>query len=90
MTGLKGSPAVVAAELSSVVIGGHKTSVSLEDEFCDWIKEIAAELGRRLPELINAVDEARNRANLSSARRIFTLDYYKRIRPSPCWQPQSS
>jgi predicted DNA-binding ribbon-helix-helix protein len=64
------------------VIGGHKTSVSLEDEFWDSLKEIAAEREQPLPELINAVAERRNNANLSSALRIFMLDYYKQMRPN--------
>ncbi|QND70029.1 ribbon-helix-helix domain-containing protein [Tardiphaga robiniae] len=66
----------------SVVIGGHKTSVSLEDEFWDSLKEIAAERGQRLFDLINVVAEGRDRANLSSAIRLFVLNYYKQMRPS--------
>lgn len=79
-----GGPNVSTAAIRkrSVVIGGHKTSVSLEDEFWDSLKEIAAEREQRLPELINAVAEGRNNANLSSALRIFMLDYYKQMRPN--------
>ena len=64
----------------SVVIGGHKTSVSLEDEFWDSIKEIAGEREQSTSDLISAVAEGRDRTNLSSALRIFTLNHYKQMR----------
>ncbi|MEZ0222829.1 MAG: ribbon-helix-helix domain-containing protein [Tardiphaga sp.] len=66
----------------SVMIGGHKTSVSLEDEFWDSIKEIAEEREQRLTDLINFIAEGRDRANLSSAMRIFALNHYKQMRSS--------
>lgn len=64
----------------SVMIGGHKTSVSLEDEFWDSIKEIAEEREQRLTDLINFIAEGRDRANLSSSLRIFALNHYKQMR----------
>ncbi|MDR6659761.1 putative DNA-binding ribbon-helix-helix protein [Tardiphaga robiniae] len=64
----------------SVMIDGHKTSVSLEDQFWKSIKEIAAEREQRLTELINVIAEGRDRANLSSALRIFALNHYKQTR----------
>ena len=66
----------------SVMIGGHKTSVSLENEFWDSIKEIAEEREQRLTDLINFIAEGRDRANLSSAMRIFALNHYKQMRSS--------
>ncbi|MDR6658988.1 putative DNA-binding ribbon-helix-helix protein [Tardiphaga robiniae] len=62
------------------MIDGHKTSVSLEDQFWESIKEIAAEREQRLTELINVIAEGRDRANLSSALRIFALNHYKQTR----------
>jgi predicted DNA-binding ribbon-helix-helix protein len=62
------------------MINGHKTSVSLEDQFWESIKEIAAEREQRLTELINVIAEGRDRANLSSALRIFALNHYKQTR----------
>lgn len=75
MGGLNGSAAGIRKR--SVVIGGHKTSVSLEDEFWDSIKEIAAEREQSTSDLISAVADGRDRTNLSSALRIFTLNHYK-------------
>ena len=61
----------------SIVIAGHKTSVSLEDEFWDSLKEIARERGMSLMELVAAIDGDRKHANLSSAIRLFVLRVYR-------------
>ena len=61
----------------SIVIAGHKTSVSLEDAFWDALKEIAS--GRRLTlsDLVATIDSSRTQGNLSSAIRLFVLDHYR-------------
>jgi predicted DNA-binding ribbon-helix-helix protein len=56
----------------SLVIAGHATSVSLEQEFWDALKEIADERGIALAALIAEVD-AERRENLSSALRLYVL-----------------
>ena len=58
----------------SIVIGGHKTSVSLEDAFWQGLKEIA--LGQRmtLSNTVAEIDRCRQQSNLSSAIRLFVLD----------------
>jgi predicted DNA-binding ribbon-helix-helix protein len=61
----------------SIVIAGHKTSVSLEDEFWNSLKEIAGERGMTLQQLVAAIDRDRERANLSSAIRLFVLGVYR-------------
>ena len=60
-----------------IVIAGHKTSVSLEDEFWKSLKEIAGERGMTLAELVAAIDGNRQHANLSSAIRLFVLGVYR-------------
>ncbi len=58
----------------SVVLAGHKTSVSLEDQFWNALKDIAKARGKTLSETIVAIDGERTSANLvSSAVRIFVL-----------------
>jgi predicted DNA-binding ribbon-helix-helix protein len=59
----------------SVVIAGHKTSVSLEDAFWTALKEIAAFRNMPLSDLIASVDREREHANLSSAIRLFILEF---------------
>ena len=61
----------------SIVIARHKTSVSLEDEFWDSLKEIAKERGMTLGALIAAIDADRQHSNLSSAIRLFVLGVYR-------------
>jgi len=56
----------------SLVIAGHATSVSLEQEFWDVLKEIAETRGIALAALISEVDAGREE-NLSSALRLHVL-----------------
>ena len=58
----------------SVVIAGHKTSVSLEDAFWSDLKEIARGQQATLSNVVAEIDKARQRGNLSSAIRLFVLD----------------
>ena len=61
----------------SIVVSGHKTSVSLEDAFWSGIKEIASGRNITLSDLVTAVDSERQQGNLSSAIRLFVLDFYR-------------
>ncbi|MGQ3674088.1 ribbon-helix-helix domain-containing protein [Xanthobacter sp. TB0139] len=61
----------------SIVIAGHKTSVSLEDAFWEALKEIAASRRLTLSDLVASIDAARSQGNLSSAIRLFVLDHYR-------------
>ncbi len=58
----------------SVMIAGHRTSVSLEDPFWDALREIASERDRSVQALVGAIDAGRGGQNLSSAIRVFVLD----------------
>ncbi|WP_442755988.1 ribbon-helix-helix domain-containing protein [Methylocystis sp. JAN1] len=58
----------------SIVIAGHRTSVSLEEPFWRALKEIAAVDGVSLAALVARVDAGRGEANLSSALRVFVLE----------------
>ena len=61
----------------SIVIAGHKTSVSLEDAFWTCLKEIANGRDMTLSDLVATIDTDRRHGNLSSAIRLFVLDYYR-------------
>jgi predicted DNA-binding ribbon-helix-helix protein len=81
MRASKGKP--TSAKKSSVAkrsisFNGHKTSVSLEDVFWNALKEIADKRAIHISELVAEVDEQRGDGNLSSALRLFVLDYYQR------------
>ena len=61
----------------SVKLDRHKTSVSLEDEFWEGLKEIAPARRMSLRGLIVSIDRTRNQDNLSSALRLFVLEFYQ-------------
>jgi predicted DNA-binding ribbon-helix-helix protein len=61
----------------SIVIAGHKTSVSLEDAFWRALKDIAVSRHITLSDLVGAIDSERQHGNLSSAIRLFVLDHYQ-------------
>jgi predicted DNA-binding ribbon-helix-helix protein len=63
----------------SIVITGHKTSVSLEDAFWSGLKDIAASRNMTLSELVASIDGDRRQGNLSSAIRLFVLDHYRTL-----------
>ena len=64
----------------SIVIAGHKTSVSLEDAFWKGLKEIADDRSVTLSDLVSTIDTDRRHGNLSSAIRLFVLDHYRNQR----------
>jgi predicted DNA-binding ribbon-helix-helix protein len=59
----------------SLVVGGHKTSVSLEDAFWIELRSIAHNLGVHLSQLVGSIDSERQHSNLSSAIRLFVFEY---------------
>jgi predicted DNA-binding ribbon-helix-helix protein len=61
----------------SIVIAGHKTSVSLEDAFWKELREIADRRHSTLSDLVGAIDAERQHRNVSSAIRLFVLSYYR-------------
>ena len=58
----------------SIVIAGHKTSVSLEEPFWLGLKEIAQSQHVTLSTMVGDIDTQRRQGNLSSAIRLFVLD----------------
>jgi predicted DNA-binding ribbon-helix-helix protein len=67
----------------SVIVGGHKTSVSLEESFWSGMKDIAGQRGMTLSELVSEIDKNRQQGNLSSAIRLFVLDHFRSGASSP-------
>jgi predicted DNA-binding ribbon-helix-helix protein len=59
----------------SIVIDGYKTSVSLEEAFWNSLKEIARARNESAAQLIAHIDANRQFANLSSAIRLFVLEF---------------
>ena len=61
----------------SVIVAGHKTSVSLEEPFWEELTAIAAARGQSVSQLVGETDRARD-GNLSSALRLLVLDDLRR------------
>jgi len=61
----------------SIDIAGRKTSISLEDVFWNSLREIAHRRKETLSQLVASIDANRKAANLSSAIRVFVLDFYR-------------
>lgn len=80
---MSGAPATGIAK-RSVMIAGHRTSVSLEPEFWSALQAMARERGQSVQALIGAVDAERGARNLSSALRVHVL---RSLQPGPL--PQS-
>ena len=62
----------------SIVVGHHKTSVSLEDVFWNELRAIARERNVHLSQLVDEINSERTHANLSSAIRLFVYGRYRR------------
>ena len=60
----------------SIVLNGHKTSVSLENEFWDGLREIADAQKTKLSALVQRIDRERSNRNLSSAIRVFVFNHF--------------
>ena len=60
----------------SLMLRGHKTSISLEDEFWTALHDIALEKGTSVPLLVEQLDGEQDYVNLSSAVRVFTFKHY--------------
>jgi predicted DNA-binding ribbon-helix-helix protein len=61
----------------SIVLDGHKTSVSLENEFWLGLREIAGLENTPLSMLVGKIDRERNSCNLSSAIRVYVFNYFR-------------
>ncbi len=61
----------------SIVVAGHKNSVRHEEAFWNGMKEISGLRNMTLSELVGEIDNNRQQGNLSSAIRLFVLDYFK-------------
>src|SRR5262249_23583961 len=73
--GGRGMKSLVAKRF--IVIDGHKTSVSLENAFWPGLKKIAQPQKTALADLVEKIDETREQGNLSSAIRLYVLEYFR-------------
>jgi predicted DNA-binding ribbon-helix-helix protein len=65
----------------SVVIAGHKTSISLEAEFWEGLKFVAGEKNLKISKLLTTIEQQGTQNNLSSAVRLFVFRYFVSLIP---------
>ena len=70
-------------KISVFIASRHATSISLEDEFYQELLNIAKEKNISRNRLITQIDRERNNKNLSSAIRLYVLNYYKEKSAAP-------
>jgi predicted DNA-binding ribbon-helix-helix protein len=76
------TPGLAKPRKRSLSIAGHETSITIEDAFWAALKEVAAETGCGITELVSAIDKIRQPAGLSASVRVFLLQYYQAKRNS--------
>ncbi len=62
---------------SVIIANRHNTSISLEEEFMQELENIALAQHKTINQLVTEIDSARTSPNLSSAIRIYILEYIK-------------
>jgi len=62
----------------SFTIKGHRTSISVEAPFWEALQQVAALENSSLSGLVAAIDDVRGTAGLSSAVRVWVLDYFRK------------
>ena len=62
----------------SLTLKGHRTSISLEDAFWQALRTISAKQSKSVSQLVEQIDQDRGEAGLSSAIRLYILDFYQK------------
>lgn len=70
-------------KISVLIANRHSTSISLEKEFYDELLHIAAMQKVSRNQLVTKIDNERGNDNLSSAIRLYVLQYYKNLSAAP-------
>ena len=70
-------------KISVLIAGRHATSISLEEEFYEDFLNIAESMKMSRNQLVTYIDKTRTAENLSSAVRVFVLNYYKEKSAAP-------
>ena len=63
----------------SVKLDGRRTSVSIENEFWDGLREIAGGQRLSISELVNQIARNRDNINLSSSIRLYVFNHFRAL-----------
>lgn len=64
-------------KISVIIAHRHQTSISLEEEFWLELQRIALEQNLTINQIVTQIDSKRKHENLSSAIRVYILNYLK-------------
>ncbi|MBR1825983.1 MAG: ribbon-helix-helix domain-containing protein [Alphaproteobacteria bacterium] len=70
-------------KVSVLIANRHATSITIEEEFFEALLDIAAEMKLSRNQLITLIDKTRTADNLSSAVRLYILQYYQKKSAAP-------
>ena len=65
-------------KISVIIANRHQTSIALEEEFWEELQKISKEKSYTINKLITEIDSTRKDKNLSSAIRVYVLQYVKK------------
>ena len=63
--------------IRNVVVRGRRTSVRLEPAMWDALQEIVSLQGRTVNQLVTEIDRHRREASLTSAIRVYIVEFYR-------------
>ena len=64
---------------SVIIAGRHNTSITLEEEFLHELEHIATMEHKTINDIVTEIDNTRSTPNLSSAIRVYILNYIKHL-----------
>jgi predicted DNA-binding ribbon-helix-helix protein len=65
--------------IRNIIIAGRRTTVRLEPVMWEALQDIAADQGRSVHDLVTEIAHTRTVPNLTSAIRVFVVDYYRNL-----------
>lgn len=68
-----------SAVLKNIRIDGRRTSVRMERPFWQALEDISEQEGRSIDEICAEVAAEKNGSSLTSAIRVFVLDYLRKV-----------
>ena len=61
----------------NVTVAGRRTSIRLEPQMWDALREICAREGKTVHALVTEIDHGRAASSLTAAIRVYVMDYYR-------------
>ena len=63
--------------IHTVVVGTHRTTIRLEPQMWDALKDIARRRRLTMHELVTSIADTRSASTLTAAIRVYIVDFYR-------------